>query len=348
MTLLQPPSFLQNRTDHTAQEDRLFFSGTMGAGIGGLALAAGVNLVRAQTVPNMTVLVAKEHFFMLGTENTHQGLYHGYNDGDITVTIAASSPTLPRKDIVYAAVRDAFYSGANNDLVVDKVTGTPNASPVAPAVPANGILLATIDVAANATTVINANITLANDPAVARGGVYSAADVTERDAIVAAVGLYEGMTFYIASMDILERYKASTGWKNILDGGDKTQISFIPGGNLDTPGAGTATWITVGNVTVPAWATKARVIWSIYSYYETTAGALASCTFTLKIGSAAGVTQRIPGSTSTWGMTVTSTDILTGLTTGVQSMTISATFAAGSTWRIDTNSRVMAAIDWLP
>lgn len=154
MALLQPPSFLQNRTDHTAQEDRLYLQGIMNPGVGGLSIP----LVRAQASPNMSVIVAKERFFINGTESTTQGMYHGYNDADLTVTIAASSPTLSRTDLVCAYIQDAFYSGANNQLVVDKVTGTAGGG--VPSAPANAIILAQIAVAANATTVTNANITM--------------------------------------------------------------------------------------------------------------------------------------------------------------------------------------------
>lgn len=174
MTLLQPPSFMQNRSDHTAQQDRLNLDGIMTAGTSGFAQAAGVNLVRQQTVAAMSVLVCREGFFVSGTENTHQGMYHGYNDGDITVTIAPSSPSLPRIDIVVAYIQDAFYSTASNLFVIDKVTGTPNASPVAPALPNNGLLLATIAVAANATTIVTANIAINAVRAYAEGAEFLA------------------------------------------------------------------------------------------------------------------------------------------------------------------------------
>jgi hypothetical protein len=56
-------------------------------------------------------------------------------------------------------VRDAFYSGANNDVIFNVVAGTPAGSPVAPATPANSIALATVAVAANASTIVTADIT---------------------------------------------------------------------------------------------------------------------------------------------------------------------------------------------
>lgn len=205
MTLLQPPSFLQARTDHTAQEDRLYLQGLLNP-IGGVG-ALSAPLVRAQAVPNMTVIVAKERFFIPGTESTSQGVYHGYNDGDITVTIAASSPTLPRIDIICASVQDAFYSGASNQLVVDKVTGTPNASPTPPAAPANAIIIAQIAVAAAATTVTNANITNNAQPVSAKGGLLPVGSQAIRDALT----LYDGLGVYRMDTNNVEFYNG-TSW----------------------------------------------------------------------------------------------------------------------------------------
>lgn len=208
MALLQPPSFIQARTDHTAQEDRLYLQGLLNAvgGVGGLAVGSGTALVRAQAAPAMSVIVAKERFFIPGTENTAQGMYHGYNDGDITVNIAASSPTLPRVDIIVADVRDAFYSGVNNDLEVRAVTGTPNASPVPPTTPANGIVLANIAVAANATTVTNANITNNAQMASAKGGLLPVASQAIRDALP----LYDGLGVYRMDTNVIEIYNGAS------------------------------------------------------------------------------------------------------------------------------------------
>jgi hypothetical protein len=55
-------------------------------------------------------------------------------------------------------VYDAQYSGGTNQATLEIVTGTPAPSPVLPAAPNNTITLAQISVAANATSVVNANI----------------------------------------------------------------------------------------------------------------------------------------------------------------------------------------------
>ena len=88
-----------------------------------------------------------------------QGNYFALNDAAVTLTVAAADPTNPRIDSAYAAVNDSFYSGGTNTAVLGVVTGTPAPSPVAPTIPTNAVLLATLAVAANATTIVNANIT---------------------------------------------------------------------------------------------------------------------------------------------------------------------------------------------
>jgi hypothetical protein len=108
----------------------------------------------------MTVSVAAGHALIAGTQTSNQGFYISYNDAATTVAIATASPTLPRIDRIVVTVQDSFYGGtANNQVLFQALTGTPNASPVAPATPANSISLALIAVAANQTTVVDGNIT---------------------------------------------------------------------------------------------------------------------------------------------------------------------------------------------
>jgi hypothetical protein len=90
--------------------------------------------------------------------NKH-GRLHIFNDAQDTLTITTADPTNPRIDLVCATVRDAFYSGANNDVIFQVIAGTPAGSPVAPALPANSISLATVAVGAAVTQINTANIT---------------------------------------------------------------------------------------------------------------------------------------------------------------------------------------------
>jgi hypothetical protein len=130
-------------------------------GTGSGVTAASDLSVNAQGTPNMTVQVQPGGAWITGTSTTTQGSYHLYNDAALpAVAIAASNPTNPRIDIVVARIRDTAEDGSGfSDASVVVVTGTPAVSPVAPATPASSLLLATIAVGANVTTITNANIT---------------------------------------------------------------------------------------------------------------------------------------------------------------------------------------------
>jgi hypothetical protein len=157
MALRTPPSWLQNGS-HPAENDRLTTTGILWKSQG--VSDFGSMKVSQSTTPAMSVSVAAGHALIAGTQTSTQGFYIAYNDAATTVAIANASTTLPRIDRIVVTVEDAFYGGtANNQVIYQSLTGTPNASPVAPATPANSISLATIAVAANQTTVVNGNIT---------------------------------------------------------------------------------------------------------------------------------------------------------------------------------------------
>jgi hypothetical protein len=157
MALRTPPSWLQNGS-HPAENDRLTTTGILWKSQG--VADYGSMKVSQSGTPAMTVSVAAGHALIAGTQTSNQGFYISYNDAATTVAIATASPTLPRIDRIVVTVQDSFYGGtANNQVLFQALTGTPNASPVAPAVPNNSISLATIAVAANQTTVVNGNIT---------------------------------------------------------------------------------------------------------------------------------------------------------------------------------------------
>ena len=174
MAELNPPQYEQQRTDHPANGDRLVLEALIGLpGVG----AQDELDVTANSTPNMTVHVAAGSVFIDGTEQSTQGFYHCYNDGDVILSIAASNPTNPRIDLVVARVKDAFYSGGTNAWDLEVVQGTPAASPVPPTAPANTFVLAQVLVGANVTSITNGNITQLNSVARAVGapGMFAAA-----------------------------------------------------------------------------------------------------------------------------------------------------------------------------
>ncbi len=117
-------------------------------------------LAVAQTAtPSMAVTVAAGRAVVTGTHAATQGSYFVDNDAPVTVTLDTADPTHPRIDLVVVRVRDSDYAGSTDEAAVEAVTGTPAASPVAPAAPATSLVLAEVTVGAGAVTVTTANLT---------------------------------------------------------------------------------------------------------------------------------------------------------------------------------------------
>jgi hypothetical protein len=143
--------------------------------------------------PAMSVSIAAGHAMIAGTQTANQGLYIAYNDAATTVAIATASPTLPRIDRICVVVQDAFYGGtANNQVIYQAITGTPNASPVAPAAPNNAVTLALVAVAANATSIVDANITDSRVVATLGENVFSASATAANTLTVAGIASQTG------------------------------------------------------------------------------------------------------------------------------------------------------------
>lgn len=155
MTLQTPPSWLQAGS-YPAQYDRIIQQALYAStGIIGASSLA----VSANTPAGMSVRVASGWAAILGTTTTGMGAYTIYNDATETLTVTTADPTNPRIDLVVATVRDAYYSGAYNDVIFQVIAGTPASSPVTPTLPDNSISLATIAVGAAVTQINTGNIT---------------------------------------------------------------------------------------------------------------------------------------------------------------------------------------------
>jgi hypothetical protein len=155
MTLRTPPSWLQNGS-HPAENDRLTTQ----------ALWATTGIIKNTSLavtPNspvgMSVIIAEGWAAIVGTTQSNMGTYVAYNDAPTVVAITTANPTNPRIDLVCATVQDAYYTGSQNNVIFQVVVGTPASSPVAPALPANSIALAEVDVAAGALSITSGDIT---------------------------------------------------------------------------------------------------------------------------------------------------------------------------------------------
>jgi hypothetical protein len=155
MTLVSPPSWLQAGS-YPAESDRL----TQQALYATTGIIGSASMeVTANSPAGMSVRVASGWAAVVGTTQANMGVYTFYNDATTTLTITTADPTNPRIDLICATVRDAYYSGAFNDVIFQVIAGTPAGSPVAPTLPANSISLATVAVGAGVTQINTGNIT---------------------------------------------------------------------------------------------------------------------------------------------------------------------------------------------
>ena len=155
MALRTPPSWLQNGS-HPAENDRLTMQGIIATS--GIFTTGSLAVTQSGT-PAMTVQVATGWGAIVGDYTSNMGVYQFFNDAANTLTISPADPTNPRIDKVVVTISDSYYTGVSNTVTFQVLTGTPAGSPVAPSTPVMSLALATINVAAGATSIINANIT---------------------------------------------------------------------------------------------------------------------------------------------------------------------------------------------
>ena len=155
MTIHTPPSWLQNGS-HPAENDRLTTQALWATtGI----ISPSSLAVTASAPANMSINIAAGWAAVVGTIQPNMGTYVAYNDGTVNIAITTANPTNPRIDLVCLTVQDSYYTGSADDVILQVIAGTPASSPVAPALPANSISLATVAVAAGALSITNGNIT---------------------------------------------------------------------------------------------------------------------------------------------------------------------------------------------
>jgi hypothetical protein len=156
-------------------------------------ISAGDLAVTQNSPTGMSVLVARGIGIVLGTEDVNQALYAIPNDAAAAVVIPAADPTNDRIDLVGIRIRDDEYSGVSHVADLFVVEGTPAGSPVAPTAPDNFLELARIAVAANASSITNANITDTRERVAS--GVWQIVTSTTRP-----TG-FEGLTIYETDTD---------------------------------------------------------------------------------------------------------------------------------------------------
>lgn len=168
MTFSAVPFALQNGS-HSADLFRQAVSSLVPPG-GGVVTAGDLAVTQTGT-PSMNVSIGVGRIWIPGTNVgnvaggnfSSQAMYYGQNDSAFTASVTTSDPINPRIDVVYAAVTDSQYAGITNAGTLAVVAGVPTSGATyptnAPAIPSNAKAVAWITVPANASSILNANIT---------------------------------------------------------------------------------------------------------------------------------------------------------------------------------------------
>lgn len=112
-----------------------------------------------QVVPGGALSVNVSIGHLVLAAGTNKGAYLVTNDSAYNIALATADVTNSRIDLIYALVEDTSNGGATDAVTIDKVTGTPAGSPVAPSLPAGAYEVGRVTVTAGLATVATGNIT---------------------------------------------------------------------------------------------------------------------------------------------------------------------------------------------
>lgn len=281
MALRTPPSWLQNGT-HPAENDRLTTHSLIFS-TGGVADVSSMKVSQTAT-PSMAVAVSAGHAIIPGTQTATQGFYAAYNDASTNVTIAAASPTLPRIDRIVVTVQDAYYGGtANNQVIFQAVTGTPAGSPVAPAAPANSLTLALVAVAANAASILNADITDSRTYAQFNESQITPSDTAANSLVINSIAAQSGKAMRVNNSTGTQTFAiAVDGTLTFADGSTQTSAStYNPNITVNTQ---TGTTYTLA-------ATDAQKLVTVSNASSITVTIASNATVALPVGTQVNISQ---------------------------------------------------------
>lgn len=304
---------------------------TPGTGAGGIFRSPDLAVTQAGS-PNMTVLVASGAAYVDGSQSSTQGGYFVYNDASTTVTVPAANVTNPRIDIVGVQVTDSEYSGVTNDAALVLVTGTPAASPVEPTLPANFLTLARVDVAANATSITNANITDRRRRMSALGGVTVCTAATRPAGVTAGHQIFETDTFRALIYN-------GSAWVTI------TPVAAAVSTSQSTSSSSYTDLATVGPSVAVQTGAKAMVTLTMQgSNNTTTLPAQMSVAVSGATTLAASDNQQVAvlSYTAGFGWRASATSVISGLTPG--SNTFTAKYKAGGGGTASFNARELIVV----
>lgn len=153
------PLYMDINSVYSGDELGLPWRDIIGEGVVGTALGTVLKVTEKSGSPNLSVDIAAGAAWVLGDTNVDaQPIYRIRNDAVVNKGITPD-PSNPRKAIVIAQITDESFAGTGRTWAIQVLHGTPAGSPLAPAVPASALLLATIDIPAADTAITNAQIT---------------------------------------------------------------------------------------------------------------------------------------------------------------------------------------------
>jgi len=270
MAIVAPGAFFQNLTNHSAQLTRLAATTlpykprvTGSNTLTSMQCASGVVMqgnsfqVAAQASPNMSVLVHRGKGIVEGTDSLTQADYGVFNDADVTLTIATSDPTRLRVDIVYVNVRDAAYTGVNNDVRLLVATGNPATGTADESVlPTNSMVLGYVNVRANTTQILSTDIVDRRRFLTANGGVKVTQSFESGDA-----GIQNGdLRYYKGTLQGYDTVGSS--WHALNSATvHKIDSNWFPSG-YPTNGANPVT-LDITSLTDPGWPYMLEVVFNL-------------------------------------------------------------------------------------
>lgn len=167
----------------------------------------------------MNVAVAAGICFVQNTSSTTAGLHPVCLDTAGTITLATSDVTNPRIDNIIARVVD---NGDNTSTTtVERQTGTPAPSPVAPTLPATSLLLAQIAVGAGVSSIVGGNITDKRVDTAASGGIITVKTSADQPPAAADFPVYRHR------LDVGTASNSPLEWS--IDGSTWHPVAVIPG-----------------------------------------------------------------------------------------------------------------------
>lgn len=245
---LSQPIFQENDTADQHAIDLRRWARDMYGSRGGV-MAPGHCLVSQRGAgANMSVDVAIGGMMIPGSVVTQHGFYYVFNDAVVNVPGIVSDGANPRIVSIIARVRDSFYSGSDNDVILEPVMGTPAGSPVPPDLVAAGktnyLELARVTLTAGDTAVVNGEISNIARTTVPIGAVIPCTLATLPSAP------YEGTTVYLTDLNIYQFYNGAS-WQPISGAGCKVNRT-------------TDQTITTGAITALSWQAAASDPFSMW------------------------------------------------------------------------------------